>query len=699
MDKSDKIASRSRIFISYRRQDAAYAADRLAEELRKHFPRDRVFQDMASIDPGVDFEEALERGLNDCAAALVIIGAGWLTASNRKGQRRLDLADDWVRHEVEESLRRPEVRVFPVLLDTEMPSAEELPEPLRPLARRQAFPLTVRHWTNDVDTLIEFLKKVPSLAATVVSEAKTMRSPSVHEKPEETIVDTLSIKAQSVPTDFQKDVERAHAGGYSGDLRLLAEEAQGFEWGVEGVRLAGEALFENHAFAAAREAFERLRETLPDDVPANLRLSAIYQALGDPTPSEEAIHRALPHATSPKQRAEAFSLLGSSAKARWLDDWGDAEVDARSHAALGSGYLSDSLGWYLKASNEDAGDYYAGANALALLKIQGGLALKARDVWQENFDDPDKATIALSEGEARAKQIQESLRRSLGMDGGGEQDPGNPVKAIARAEFLFLTTDKPRQVEHEYRKAVALARNDPFILSAARKNIEPFEMLRLKTDNITAAFGVIDNVLAAAGRIQPPERILLFKGYMIDDPERKEPRFPPTKAAEEKVRSMLREAITAEQALSDGKIVGVCSGACGGDILFHEVCAELGIATRLYLALPRELFCVTSVQHAGPDWVERYYMLNERLAPRILAESKDLPSWLRERQDYGIWQRADKWMLYNALAIHGKHLTLITLWDTGDDDGPRGIDQLLFEVSARGYKMVRLPAELLKTLA
>jgi hypothetical protein len=70
--------------------------------------------------------------------------------------------------------------VFPVLLDAGMPSAEELPEPLQALTRRQAFPLTARHWTSDVAQLVEFLKKVPGLATMQVAEAKaTQLMPAV----------------------------------------------------------------------------------------------------------------------------------------------------------------------------------------------------------------------------------------------------------------------------------------------------------------------------------------------------------------------------------------------------------------------------------------------------------------------------------------------------------------------------------------
>ena len=153
------------IFISYRHSaDSELAASRLAEDLRRYFAREQVFQDFVSIDPGADFVEALERGLEICAALLVVIGPNWLGVVDDKGRRRLDLADDWVRREVAESLRRPGVRVFPVLLDdTRMPGVDDLPEELRPLTRRQAYPLTVRHWANDVAKLVEYLQRVPGL--------------------------------------------------------------------------------------------------------------------------------------------------------------------------------------------------------------------------------------------------------------------------------------------------------------------------------------------------------------------------------------------------------------------------------------------------------------------------------------------------------------------------------------------------------
>ena len=155
----------ARIFISYRRDDSDIWVSRLVEELCKHFPSDQVFQDVASIDPGADFVESLDKALGTAAVMLAVIGPGWLSATDKQGRRRLDLPGDFVRQEIAESLRRPGVRVFPLLVNgAQMPAEEDLPDPLKALHRRQAFDLTVRHWHPDVAQLVQTLKRVPGLA-------------------------------------------------------------------------------------------------------------------------------------------------------------------------------------------------------------------------------------------------------------------------------------------------------------------------------------------------------------------------------------------------------------------------------------------------------------------------------------------------------------------------------------------------------
>ena len=175
---------------------------------------------------------------------------------------------------------------------------------------------------------------------------------------------------------------------------------------------------------------------------------------------------------------------------------------------------------------------------------------------------------------------------------------------------------------------------------------------------------------------------------MIDAPGRKEPRFPPDK--EGVARLAIREAIEAEQRRPGGISFGIAGGASGGDILFHEICAELGIPTRLYLALPQNQFIQASVAPAKGDWVERFDRLTEELPVRALAESEELPSWLVEKRDYTIWQRNNLWMFHNALAAGGEHVTLIALWNDEKGDGPGGTGDLVARAEERHARTVIL---------
>src|SRR5262245_2005116 len=147
----------ARIFISYRREDSSAAAGRLHDRLREYYGRDNVFMDVDSIEPGLDFVEAIERTVGSCDILIALIGRQWLTITDAEGRRRLDDPGDFVRHEVATALQR-HVRVIPALLQgTRMPRAEELPDALTPLRRRQALDLSDAHFHRDVDGLIETL--------------------------------------------------------------------------------------------------------------------------------------------------------------------------------------------------------------------------------------------------------------------------------------------------------------------------------------------------------------------------------------------------------------------------------------------------------------------------------------------------------------------------------------------------------------
>jgi len=146
-------------FISYRREDSAGYAGRLHEELAERFGAGQVFRDVDTLRPGQDFENAIRGRLEQCDACVVMIGPGWLRAQNAAGQRRLGAAGDYVTMEIAAALARPDVAVVPVLVGgASMPAPEDLPEALRPLARRHAFTTRDETWEADMDRLAAVLR-------------------------------------------------------------------------------------------------------------------------------------------------------------------------------------------------------------------------------------------------------------------------------------------------------------------------------------------------------------------------------------------------------------------------------------------------------------------------------------------------------------------------------------------------------------
>jgi hypothetical protein len=151
------------IFISYRRDDSRHAAGRLGDDLAAVFGASNIFRDVESIAPGVDFEDALDQALANCAVMLVVIGPRWATITDPQGRRRLDQPGDWIRIEVARALER-NVRLIPVMLeDTPLPDVAALPSELRGLVRRQTLPLSDGRWKGDIGRLVETLERIPGL--------------------------------------------------------------------------------------------------------------------------------------------------------------------------------------------------------------------------------------------------------------------------------------------------------------------------------------------------------------------------------------------------------------------------------------------------------------------------------------------------------------------------------------------------------
>lgn len=150
------------IFINYRREDSSPEAGRLYSNLLHELGSNNVFMDTSGISPGEKWPKALIEALNGARLIVVVIGPEWLRTSNEWGQRRIDLEDDWVRHEIEKGLQDKK-DILPVLVGrAKLPPAKGLPESIASLLERQAVEIRDQFWDHDVLLVADKLRALVS---------------------------------------------------------------------------------------------------------------------------------------------------------------------------------------------------------------------------------------------------------------------------------------------------------------------------------------------------------------------------------------------------------------------------------------------------------------------------------------------------------------------------------------------------------
>ena len=137
-----------RIAINYRGDNTRPWTGRLFDRLSTEFGRNHVFMDIDHLEPGADFVEEINRAVVQSQVLIVMIGPDWATIKDPQGHRRLDNPMDFVRLEIATALDHG-IRIVPVLVgNAVMPIPDELPEGLKPLARRHATEISDLRFTR-----------------------------------------------------------------------------------------------------------------------------------------------------------------------------------------------------------------------------------------------------------------------------------------------------------------------------------------------------------------------------------------------------------------------------------------------------------------------------------------------------------------------------------------------------------------------
>ncbi len=172
----------------------------------------------------------------------------------------------------------------------------------------------------------------------------------------------------------------------------------------------------------------------------------------------------------------------------------------------------------------------------------------------------------------------------------------NEWTVATRAEALLLSgPERMSDALEAYAKACELFGKHFANLATTRRQAEA--ILRAMGGNPA----ILDDVFRFP-------KLIAFAGHMIDrrEPARITPRFPPQ--MEDQVRALIAEFLDTENIG-----FGVCSAACGSDILFIEDMQKRGKEIHIVMPWGREEFLESSVRGAqGADWEPRFGQALER---------------------------------------------------------------------------------------
>jgi class 3 adenylate cyclase/tetratricopeptide (TPR) repeat protein len=307
-------------------------------------------------------------------------------------------------------------------------------------------------------------------------------------------------------------------------------------------------------FLTAYDAAKAAVETHPDDVWLRQRMALALAQMGS-SGRAQAILNALV-AQDPTNR-ETLSILGRTYKDQWCADPEDEET------------LRHSFEHYNRAFEVQPPESYPGINAATI-----ALLLKETD---------------------RAKQIATEVLKIC------QPQPDDYWKLATVAEALVVLgdTDGAKQA---YRSAVALEKDNLRAFSSTRKQA------RALSRQLHGRSDVFDDCF-------PIPKLVVFSGHMIDAPDRRTPRFPPSKEGE--IKALLEKQLAGMNAG-----IGFSSAASGSDILFLEAMIARGGTIHVVLPWPAEEFVKTSVAVVDSgDWTRRFeYVLDRAASIRVLGQ-------------------------------------------------------------------------------
>jgi formylglycine-generating enzyme len=164
------VAEPKRIFICYRKDDAAWVALNLGDRLERVWP-EQVFVDADHIVAGSTYDEVIMSALRSSAVVVAVIGPKW----DEQLQERLTQRGtrDWVREELTEALAL-KLPIIPVLVDgARLTPVDRLPAPLQRLHGFHWVKLSSDARRHGMEELVDAIRQhlLPPPATTTATSA------------------------------------------------------------------------------------------------------------------------------------------------------------------------------------------------------------------------------------------------------------------------------------------------------------------------------------------------------------------------------------------------------------------------------------------------------------------------------------------------------------------------------------------------
>ncbi len=466
---------------------------------------------------------------------------------------------------------------------------------------------------------------------------------------------------------WQQRLDHACRHGRVGDLLVLADEAPVAAFRAGAWIRAGAVLRRQQRYLFALEQLDKGLAITPHD-PKGLREKGrcLHQLALDPdsTLDFDAVrshYRAILQ-QAPRD-ADSWWVLGRVEEDAWRADWQKETDDAerrRELARAGDTVLRAAINCYETAFRSDHKHFRAGSRALLLMRLYEHLT--GATFYRATCDDMLGAVRFAAQCENGAAALYRARA------------------CLAELEMLSGTTAATQQA---YEGAVAICDDDWHALDATRSSLQLLRDMGIEDERIATGMTVLERCmerLASPQRDWQPRQVFLFVGHPnVDGAVADDAHLPAAKL--ETAKAQITELLDELGGGADD--LGLTQGACGGDLLFTEVCQAQGIRVS-WLQPQREADFIRPIA-ADPDSSchERYQEARQKLGRPILSMPQELGELPAEIDDDYRRERCNLWLLNTALACGPEKVQFICLWNGSPSDGPGGMARLYEEIARR----------------